>query len=47
MTTKRKAVTISIRIDLLKKYKQFCEQYGYMLSRRLEILMNNDLEESK
>jgi hypothetical protein len=43
----RKTVTMSLRSELLEAYRKYCEQHGYLLSRRLEILMKKDLEENK
>ena len=40
----RKPVTLSIKSELLDNYSNFCEKNGMMLSRRIEVLLQNDLE---
>ena len=41
---RRKCVTVSLKVDLLDKYSKYCKEQGMFLSRRLEILMEKDLE---
>lgn len=43
---KNKKVMINVRIDskLIEKYKQYCLNNGYSLSKRLRILIEKDLE---
>ena len=40
----RKAVTLSIKSDLLDDYSKYCEEHGMVLSRRVELLIQKDLE---
>ena len=47
MKEKRKAVTVSLKVDLIREYLKFCNQEGMFLSRRLEILMEKDLKHNK
>ena len=42
--TLRKPVTISLKADLLSKYKEYCKRRGMFLSRRIEVLIRKDLE---
>jgi len=44
---KRKPVTVSLRADLLNKYSEYCKEQGMVLSRRIEILMEEDLKKQK
>jgi len=43
----RKTVTMNLKSDLLEEYREYCEKHGFVLSRRLEVLMKKDLEENK
>lgn len=43
----RKAVTVSLKADLFNEYKKYCDQYGMFISRRVEILLEKDLNELK
>ncbi len=43
----RKAVTLSLKSELLEKYSEYCQKHGMVLSRRLEVLIQNDLEKIK
>ena len=38
------SLTIRINVDLIEKYKEFCEERGYSLSKRLRIFMENDIK---
>ncbi len=40
----RKPVTLSIKSELLEKYTKYCQEHGMVISRRLEVLMQQDLE---
>lgn len=37
-------LNISLPIDLLKKYKKYCEEQGMNLSSRIAVLIKKDLE---
>ena len=45
--SKRKPVTISLKSDLHDRYKKYCEEQGMFLSRRIEKLMERDLEQNR
>ncbi len=40
----RKPVTLSLKSGLLDQYSEYCQKHGMVLSRRLEVLIQNDLE---
>ena len=40
----RKPVTLSLKSELLGQYSAYCKEHGMVLSRRLEILIQRDLE---
>lgn len=40
----RKPVTLSLKSELLEQYSKYCEEHGMVLSRRVEVLINQDLE---
>ncbi len=39
----RKAVTVSLKANVIDKYSEYCKQQGMILSRRLEILIEKDM----
>ena len=41
---KKEGITLSLKEDILNRYKDFCNKHGYLLSRRLEILMMRDIK---
>ena len=40
---KEKMINIRINIDLIEKFKYFCEKNGYSISKRIRILIERDL----
>lgn len=36
-------VTLSLKVDLLNKYNEYCKINGMILSRRIELLIKEDL----
>ena len=43
----RRAITLSIRADLLDEYNTYCEKHGMVLSRKVEILLELDLKKNE
>ena len=43
----QKKVTLSLDEETYKKFQNFCEQNDIMLSKRIERLIKNHLEEEK
>jgi len=41
----RKPFTMNLKPELMEEFKKFCEEHGYLPSRRIEILMKKDVEE--
>jgi len=39
-----KKITITLPQQILKKYKEFCEENGMKISNRIAILIKKDLE---
>lgn len=44
---KRKPVTVSLKAELLDKYSKYCKEQGMILSRRIEVLLEEDLKQSE
>ena len=42
---KRKPVTVSLKADLFNKYRKYCDDNGMLISRRVEVLLEQDLKE--
>jgi len=40
----RKPITFSIKSELLNVFSKYCEEHGYIMSRRVEVLIKRDLE---
>lgn len=40
----RVAITLSLKGDLLKDFRNYCEHQGFLLSGRIEALMRKELE---
>ena len=40
----RKPVTLSLRSELVDNYSKYCQEHGMVLSRRLEVLIQKDLD---
>ncbi len=43
----RRPFTIHLKAKAMKVFKEYCETQGYLLARRLEILMIRDMNKEK
>ena len=41
---KERKITIRVSGNLYKKYKNFCNENGFSLSKRIRILLENDMK---
>jgi len=46
-TSKKQKVTLSIDSETYDKYRNFCEENAYMLSKKIELFMKKELEDAK
>ena len=44
---KKNKVTLSIDSDVYNKYRDYCEENAFMLSKKIELFMKKELEEKK
>ena len=44
---KSKNITLRVKSDLYKKYREFCKKKGLLISRQVEIMMEEQLKENK
>jgi len=43
----QKRITLSVNSDVYKEFQKFCEDNDIIISKRIERLMNRELEENK
>jgi len=43
----RKKITLTISPKVVEKYKTYCDENGMNVSKRIELLMKNDLKRMK
>ena len=40
----RKPFTINLKVDVIDKFKIYCDKEGFLPSRRIEVLMKEDIK---
>lgn len=45
--TESKNITLRVNTELYDKYKEFCKEKGWLLSRQFEIMMEEHMKEGK
>jgi Cft2 family RNA processing exonuclease len=43
---KKQKVTISVDSETYQKYRDYCEEHAFMLSKKIELFMKKELEEN-
>jgi len=43
----RKTVTLSVDEKIYEEYKKYCEEYGLILSKRVEFFMKDELNKKR
>ena len=41
---KKTPITLSITTEIMDKYRKYCEKYGMIISKRVEILIEKDMK---
>ena len=44
---RKQKVTLSIEGEIYTKYRDYCEENAFMLSKKVELFMKNELEDNK
>jgi len=44
---KKQKVTLSIDSEIYQKYRDYCEEHAFMLSKKIELFMKKELEDAK